>query len=258
MALLKDIIEHSNDLLMINQFKDYCPNGLQIEGKADVNKIVSGVTASHALIEAAINKDADIVLVHHGFFWRGEDAAIVGLKKQRIASLLNSNVSLLAYHLPLDAHSTVGNNVQFAQRLNLSVSGSFGPEKSPIGVLCQADSPLSPQQFSLRLTETLDRTPTILSAQRQSHYQNIAICTGAAQSYFEEAINAGADAFVTGEVSEQSYHLAMESGIDFYAAGHHATERFGVQALGNYLSKQFNIVHEYVEIPNELSTKTVN
>lgn len=252
MALLIDIVTHCNELLAIDHFKDYCPNGLQIEGKSEINRIVSGVTASQALIDAAIGQHADLILVHHGYFWRGEHEAITGIKKSRIASLIKNDISLLAYHLPLDAHATLGNNAQLAQKLNLEVVDVFGNESQPVGVIARPLSSVARQAFANKVYEILGRQPVILSASRLSHYKKIAICTGAAQNYFESAIDAGADVFLTGEVSEQSYHLAMESGVDFYSAGHHATERYGVQALGEYLAKQFKLSHEYCEIANPI------
>jgi len=252
MALLADIVSHTNELLEINNYKDYCPNGLQVEGGHEVNKIVSGVTASQALINSAIAQQADMILVHHGFFWRGEKEVITGLKKNRICALINHDVSLLAYHLPLDGHQELGNNVQLSNKLQLKVVDNFGPGKSPLGIIANADSPIDSAALISRLAEALKRKPGLLSSGAKKNYERIAICTGAAQNYFEQAIDAGADVFITGEVSEQTYHLAMESGVDFIYAGHHATEKFGVQALGVYLSNQFNIVHEYVDITNPI------
>ena len=216
MALLKDIVSHSDELLLIDKFRDYCPNGLQVEGKAEVKKIVSGVTASQYLIDKAIEAKADLLLVHHGFFWRGENAAITGAKRKRIASLINHNLSLLAYHLPLDAHETLGNNIQLSQKLGLHYEQYFGDSKPPVGILTRADKVLSRQELSQRLFDALGREPHVLHDGRSKDYQIIAICTGAAQSYFESAIESGADAFITGEVSEQTYHVALESGVDFF------------------------------------------
>ena len=252
MALLGDIVKDLDELLSTQQFKDYCPNGLQVEGSSEINKIVSGVTASLALIDQAVNENADALLVHHGFFWRGESPEIVGYKKQRIAKLIKNDISLLAYHLPLDAHAKYGNNVQLAKMLGLSVMGAFGPEKSPIGILAELPTSESSEKFFSRIEKALFRTPVHLAKKQSKNLAVIAICTGAAQNYFESAIAAGADAFVTGEVSEQTYHLAMESGVDFFAAGHHATERYGVQALGSYLADKFSIAHIYQEIKNPI------
>jgi len=252
MARLSDIVEFSDELLNVSQYKDYCPNGLQIEGNLTVKKIVSGVTASQALINGAIELNADLLLVHHGFFWRGENEAIVGLKKKRIHALLQNNISLLAYHLPLDAHKLCGNNAQLVERLSLRSIRSFGGEGSDIGLIAETTSPVTAQEFSAQLQSILGREPTHLSALDNKEIKTLAICSGAAQGYFESAIAAGVDAFITGEVSEQSYHLAMESGVDFFAAGHHATERYGVQSLGELLVEKFSLEHEYLDIDNPI------
>ena len=251
MALLKDIVQLGNELLSVDNYKDYCPNGLQVEGRESVQTIVSGVTASQALLDAAIEEGADLILVHHGFFWRGEKEVITGLKKNRIATLIRNDVSLLAYHLPLDGHPSLGNNAQLAQKLGLQILGSFGPGKAPIGMIAESTTPITRKDLEQRFLTQLGRQPVILSANIQGRtYQKLGICTGAAQSFFESAIDAGVDAFITGEISEQSYHLAMESGVDFISAGHHATERYGVIALGEYLAKEFHIAHKNVEINN--------
>ena len=252
MARLSDIVAFSDELLNISQFKDYCPNGLQIEGNLSVKKIVSGVTASQALINGAVDLNADLLLVHHGFFWRGEKDAIVGLKKKRIQLLLQNNISLLAYHLPLDAHKECGNNAQLVNRLSLKAVRSFGSGGDDIGVIAESDVALTAKEFTARLESVLGRKPIHLSAHDDREIKTVAICSGGAQNYFESAIAAGADAFVTGEVSEQTYHLAMESGVDFYSAGHHATERYGVQALADLLVKEFSIEHEFIDIENPI------
>ncbi len=250
MALLKDIVGHANQHLTVEDFSDYCPNGLQVEGKSEVKKIVSGVTASQALIDAAAQAEADLLLVHHGFFWRDESQPIVGFKKKRLSTLIKRDISLLAYHLPLDAHAILGNNAQLAGLLELEIFGLFGSKKQPVGVLSKPIKAISRQGFIAMLAQSLGRAPLLLTDGRERDYQTIALCTGAAQGYFEQAIEAGADIFITGEVSEQSYHLAIESGVDFCAAGHHATERYGVQALGDYLANRFKLMHEFIDIPN--------
>jgi len=252
MVRLSDIVEFSDELLSVSNFKDYCPNGLQVEGNLTVKKVVSGVTASQALINGAIELNADLLLVHHGFFWRGEKEAIVGLKKKRIHALLQNNISLLAYHLPLDAHKLCGNNAQLVERLSLRSVASFGGENSDIGLIAEVKSPVTAQDFSARLQCVLGRQPTHLSAFENKEIKTLAICSGGAQSYFESAIAAGVDAFITGEVSEQSFHLALESGVDFFAAGHHATERYGVQSLGELLAEKFSLEYEYLDINNPI------
>jgi len=250
MASLNKIVAFADALLEVEKFNDYCPNGLQIEGKAEVSKIISGVTASQALIDAAIDEQADMILVHHGFFWRGESSSIVGLKKNRIKALLDAEVSLLAYHLPLDGHRELGNNVQLAKRLGLRIASWFGASKPEICLLAELDAPKTSTEFSQLIAQQLAREPLHLAKTNNKNISRVGICSGGAQNYFEMAIEAGVDAFITGEVSEQSYHLAIETGVDFFAAGHHATERFGVQALAKKLSDTFQIENEYIEIEN--------
>lgn len=228
---------------------DYCPNGLQVEGRTQVQRIISGVTASQALIDAAIERKADAILVHHGYFWKGENPVITGMKQRRIKSLLLHDINLLAYHLPLDIHAEVGNNVQLAKRLELSITGPLeaGNPRS-VGLLGELAEPLSSEQFAARISHALQRAPMVINAGKP--IRTVAWCTGGAQSYIEHAIAAGVDAFITGEISEHSTHSALENGISYFAAGHHATERYGVQALGEWLADRFGIEHEYVECPN--------
>jgi len=244
---LKALVDYTRQLLQVERYADYCPNGLQLEGKANVNKIVSGVTASMALLEAAKNADADAVLVHHGYFWKNEDATIVGLKRNRIKFLLENNISLLAYHLPLDAHPELGNNAQLAKRLGIEVKGWAGNQGLiGMGMLPQA---LTLKDFSAHIQNQLQRTPLSIGDENKQ-IRRVAWCTGGAQGYMQDAIDLGVDVFISGEVSEQTYHLACESGVAYIAAGHHATERYGVKALGMHLAEQFGITHEYVEIDN--------
>ena len=243
--LVKEI-EH---FLNVNTISDYCPNGLQVEGKAQIKRIVSGVTASQALIDAAIELQADAVLVHHGYFWKGEDQPIVGMKQRRIKALLAHDINLLAYHLPLDVHPEVGNNVQLAQRLGLTVTGPLEPDNpSNVGLIGKLDTPLSAAEFAARIETALDRKPLVVD--HGQPIQRVAWCTGGAQGYIEQAIAAGVDAYITGEVSERTFHEAQENGISFFAAGHHATERYGVQALGEWLAERFGIEHHYIECAN--------
>jgi dinuclear metal center YbgI/SA1388 family protein len=231
-------------------FKDYCPNGLQVQGRASVKKIISGVTASEDLIDVAISNQADAILVHHGYFWKGEDPCVVGMKKSRLRKLLNSDVSLLAYHLPLDAHETYGNNAQLAHVLDFSVAGRFGIGDGPqLAVYTELDAPLSPAALTEHLETRLQRPPLHI-ASAQSEIKRVAWCTGAAQSYLTAAVAAGADAFISGEVSEQTFHEARELGIHYYGAGHHATERYGAKALGEHLARHFDLEHAFVDLPN--------
>ena len=249
MIELKELVAYTNDLLEIDRFQDYCPNGLQVEGKPQIQRLISGVTASQALIDAAIDRQADAILVHHGYFWRGEEARIVGLKQRRIKSLLDHNINLLAYHLPLDAHPVYGNNVQLGQRLQLTVEGQFGPEKPAIGLYGRLAESMLAVDFADHLKEKLAHRPLHVPAASDS-IQSIAWCTGAAQGYIEQAIALGVDAYLTGEVSEQTVHLAREGGIHFYAAGHHATERDGARALAEHLAQQFDLEQQFIDIPN--------
>ena len=243
------LLQEIEQFLNVNAISDYCPNGLQVEGKAQIKRIVSGVTASQALIDAAIELQADAILVHHGYFWKGEDQRVIGMKQRRIKALLTHDINLLAYHLPLDVHPEVGNNVQLAQRLGLTVTGPLEPgNPRSVGLIGTLDTPLSAKDFAARIESVLSRAPLVFDQHKP--IQSVAWCTGGAQGYIEQAIAAGVDAYLTGEVSERTFHEAQENGISFFAAGHHATERYGVQALGEWLVKRFNIEHHYIECPN--------
>ncbi|MGI9251459.1 MAG: Nif3-like dinuclear metal center hexameric protein [Pseudohongiellaceae bacterium] len=247
---LQELEQTLNDLLHPEQFTDYCPNGLQVQGRPEINKLVSGVTASQALIEAASTAGADAILVHHGYFWRGEDQTITGMKRQRIATLLNADISLFAYHLPLDAHAELGNNAQLGELLQLQVDGELGQQNNhPLGLTGTLGSPLSIQDFAALLNNKLERQPLAVSG-GEHDIKRVAWCTGAAQNFIGQAVAAGVDAYVTGEASEQTVHIARESGIHFFAAGHHATERYGVQAVADYLVKRFAIEHTFIDIDN--------
>ncbi len=245
--------ELENDLIKLlkpEQFNDYCPNGLQVEGRDQISTIVSGVTACKALIEAAAEQGADALLVHHGYFWRGEDQSITGIKKARIECLLENGMSLFAYHLPLDAHSELGNNVQLASKLGFEIRGELGKQNNhPIGLTGTPGKPTSFSSLTQLLTDVLDREPLAVEG-RSKEIKSIAWCTGAAQNYIGLAVAAGVDAYITGEVSEPTIHIARESGMHFFSAGHHATERYGVQALGDYLAKRFELDHQFIDIDN--------
>lgn len=250
MVHLRDLQRYLDDLLEVERFADYCPNGLQVEGGATVRRLVSGVTASQALIEAAIEADADALLVHHGYFWKGEAAPIVGLKKRRIARLLEHDISLLAYHLPLDAHPVYGNNTQLAQVLGFTVEGNFGPPSNPgIGLYGRLTEPLGAGTLAEQIGERLGRAPLHVG-DPAAMIQTVAWCTGGAQGFIDEAARLGVDAYLTGEVSEQTVHVARENGIHFFAAGHHATERYGARALGEHLGAHFGIEQQFIDIDN--------
>lgn len=246
---LHDLVSFTDNLLEIKQFKDYCPNGLQVEASSEVRKIITGVTASQALIDEAIKRKADAIFVHHGYFWRGEAEPLVGMKGRRIRSLIENKISLVAYHLPLDAHGQLGNNAQLAKLLGFKVLGGVDAGERPIALYGELEQPCNLNALCERIETTLQRKPLAFGdANKQVH--KVAWCTGAAQSYFEQATARGVDCFITGEVSEQTYHSAEESGVAFIAAGHHATERYGVKALGEYLAEKFKLEVEFVDINN--------
>ncbi|MEA3243903.1 MAG: Nif3-like dinuclear metal center hexameric protein [Pseudomonadota bacterium] len=250
MAGLIELVDYCDRLLDAASFQDYCPNGLQVEGRGEVDKIVSGVTASQALIDAALQQRADLILVHHGFFWKGEDPCLTGMKQRRIRALLANDISLLAYHLPLDAHPRLGNNAQLAQRLGLVEQGRFGDGRGPeLACYGRLQEPLSSDGLSERIKRVLGRKPQCITG-GAGPLQGIGWCSGAAQGYLEAAARRGLDAFISGEISEPSVHIAREYGIDYFAAGHHATERYGVQALGAHLSNEFAIEHIFIDIEN--------
>lgn len=237
------------NFLQVGKFQDYCPNGLQVEGRPQVRRIVSGVTASQALIEAAIEADADAVLVHHGYFWRGEAPEVTGLKRNRLKRLLTYDLSLLAYHLPLDAHAEVGNNVQLGKVLEWPIV-RYLDDKNMLPV-AEFPQPMALSQVGDHVSRKLGRSAQILG-NPQKPVQTVAWCTGAAQSYIQQAVNAGVDLFVSGEVSEQTWHTVCETDTAYISAGHHATERYGVQALGHWLAGKYGIEHIYVEVDNPL------
>ena len=245
--LLNELRDYNVSLLQTGMFKDYCPNGVQVESRAEVRRIATGVTASQQVLDAAIAWGADAVLVHHGYFWRGEDAAITGIKKRRIAELLRHDVSLLTYHLPLDAHPELGNNARLGKLLGLIEQGRFGEQN--IACIGELEHPQTLAQFAAWIGGRLQRVPQTIG-DNAKNIRKVAWCSGGAQGYFEAAITQGADAFVTGEISEQNFHLANESGVAFIAAGHHATERHGIRALGEHLAAHFGLEHRFFDQDN--------
>jgi dinuclear metal center YbgI/SA1388 family protein len=250
MVRLNELVTWSNNLLQVDDYQDYCPNGLQVEGGSEVRRVVSGVTASLALIEAAVVSGADTLLVHHGWFWSGEDPRVVGLKQRRLKLLLGHDITLLAYHLPLDGHPELGNNAQLARVLGLTTEGRFG--KGPGGGIAlygALPQPMSGVELAAHIARQLHRTPLHVSGGERV-LRRIGWCSGAAQGWIEQAAVLGLDGFISGEVSEATVHAARELGIDYFAAGHHATERYGVQALGDHLARKFAIDHEFIEIDN--------
>jgi len=250
MITLNELVDYSNTLLCVEQFTDYCPNGLQVEGAANVGVLVTGVTASLALVEAAIAAGADALLVHHGYFWKGEDACVTGMKRRRLQRLLDAGISLLAYHLPLDAHPELGNNTQLARQLGFSQTGRFGNDDGmQLGHYGVPDRPMTAADMDAHIQAVLGRAALHVPGKADS-IRRVGWCTGAAQSYIEAAAELGLDAYISGEISEQTVHVARECGIHYFAAGHHATERFGVRALGEHLAKHFGLQHQFIDIDN--------
>ncbi len=244
------LASYCSELLAVSAQRDYCPNGLQVAGKPEIQKIISGVTASQALIDAAVAANADAMLVHHGYFWKGETPCIVGQKYRRIAALIGADISLYAYHLPLDVHPQLGNNAQLAQQLGIDFGAAIGPANNPELVRCAPlSNPVSIHDFAQHVGATLSRQPLLITGHDRL-VTTVAWCTGGAQDYIELAAAVGADVYISGEVSERTFHAAKELGIHYLAAGHHATERYGVQALGRHLAKQFSLDHEFIEIDN--------
>ena len=242
-----ELLQAFDGLLQPERFKDYGPNGLQVEGKPHVARIVSGVTASRALIEAAIAERADALFVHHGLFWRGQDGRVTGWMKQRLQLLLAHDINLFAYHLPLDAHPALGNNAQLGRVLGFTADARFGEQD--LGFAAPADF-ANGQALADHVAAALGRAVTLAQPGQARAIRRVAWCTGGAQGYFEPAITAGADAFITGEISEPQAHLARETGTVFIAAGHHATERYGAPAVAAHVAQQLGLAHTFIEIDN--------
>ena len=256
------LTEFCDEYLSAAAFKDYAPNGLQVDGGRPIQRIVTGVTACEALIDAAIADKADAILVHHGYFWKGEPAPITGMKGQRIRKLMQHGISLIGYHLPLDAHPRIGNNAKLAEQLDMSIIGALYPSEShPVGNIATC-TPQNAQSLITQITDALGRLPLHISAHyqtsdsNQSDTQNnrlierVGICTGGAQDMIEQAALMGCDAFISGEISERTTHIARELGIDYFACGHHATERGGIQALGDIIAQQFGLPVTFIDIDN--------
>lgn len=242
-----ELDQYLNQFLEVARFRDYCPNGLQVEGRAEIRSIVSGVSASLELLEAARACGADAIFVHHGYFWRGEEPRVTGTRRARLALLLAQDINLFAYHLPLDAHAVVGNNVQLARVLDLPVTGRFCEQD--LGLFGDLAAPLSLAALTDRVAQQLGRAPLVIGRADRA-VRRVAWCTGAAQGYLEEAVRLGADAYISGEISEQTVHLAREADVAFIAAGHHATERYGIRALGEHLAGQFGLEHRFIDLEN--------
>ncbi|MBO9490688.1 Nif3-like dinuclear metal center hexameric protein [Endozoicomonas sp. G2_1] len=251
--LASELENYLNQLLKPEQIRDFCPNGLQIQGKKEINKVVSGVTATEALINAAIAQNADAILVHHGYFWKNESYVIRGMKHKRIKALLDNDINLFAYHLPLDIHPELGNNAQLAQLLDITVTGplELGNDKS-VAIQGQLADAISGEALASRINQRLARAPLHIAPPSNKPIKTVAWCTGGGQSYIELAAEQGIDAFISGEGSEQTTHVAHEMDIHFFAAGHHATERYGVKALGQHLAQETGLAVEFIDIDNPI------
>ncbi len=247
MVTRNELESHLAALLQVERFRDYGPNGLQVEGGATVRKVVSGVTASLALIEAAVQQRAEAIVVHHGLFWRGQDMRVVGWMQRRLRLLLAHDINLFAYHLPLDAHPELGNNAQLGARVGLRADARFGDQE--LGFVGDAGSLTRLSALALALQAALGREPTVVPGDGRM-LRRIGWCTGGAQGSFEAAIAAGTDAYITGEISEPQAHIARETGVAFIACGHHASERFGAPALGAHLATTFAVEHLFIDIQN--------
>ena len=247
------LVDYTNQLLCVNRFKDYCPNGLQVEGKAEINKIISAVTASESAIQAAIACKADVLLVHHGYFWKGEDSCITSMKRRRLALLLKHDINLLAYHLPLDVHPTLGNSTQLGNVLDFPIHKRFDmPELAGIGCVAEFAMPMTGEALSLHIAARLSRAPLHITSSGNQLIKRIAWVTGAAQDAIELAALEGCDAYLSGEVSERTYYQAKELDIHYFAAGHHATEKFGIAALGQHIAEKFDLQHRFIDIENPI------
>jgi dinuclear metal center YbgI/SA1388 family protein len=247
MVARDELQSHLAQLLAVERFRDYGPNGLQVEGRPQVHRLITGVTASLALIEAAIQEGADAILVHHGLFWRGQDGRVTGWMRARLAPLLAHGINLFAYHLPLDAHPELGNNAQFGARLGLLADARFGAQE--LGFAADAGALDSTAALQAAVQRVCDRAPVLVPGDGRS-LKRIGWCTGGAQGTFEAAIAAGVDAYVTGEISEPQAHIARETGVTFVACGHHATERFGAPAVGAHVAARFGLEHRFIDIAN--------
>ena len=249
MVELKQLVQHCNEYLQVAAIDDYCPNGLQVDaGAYMISSVVTGVTASQALIDAAAEQGADLLLVHHGYFWKGEPMTLTGIKGRRIRSLIQNSISLMAYHLPLDLHPELGNNRQLADILGFDNAAPAAPGAGLVWV-SELPAPEGVSQISARIRDGLGREPLHLPG-GAAQIRRVGWCTGAAEGHILRAAELGVDAFISGEVSEQTTHLAQELGVHFFSAGHHATERYGVKALGGYLAGRFGLEHHFIDLPN--------
>lgn len=250
MVSIAEILLECEALLSPTQFTDYCPNGLQVAGKPNAIKMVTGVSSCQALFDAAVEVKADLILVHHGLFWKGDNPCVVGVLRDRLATLLNHQINLIAYHLPLDVHSVYGNNILFGQRLDIQNIQQF-PVKDGmlLGNVGYLSNTMTGEEFGNFITEKIGRIPLHIPGHGR-RISTVAWCTGAAQDFLTDAFLRQADAYISGEISERTTHLARELQIDYFACGHHASERYGVQALGDYLADKFTLEHQFIDIDN--------
>lgn len=248
---ISEMIVYLNNLLQVEQFNDYCPNGLQVSGKDKIKRIATSVSADLQSLEQAIAFKADVLLVHHGYFWKGEPAVITGIKRNRIQQLLKHQINLLAYHLPLDAHLTYGNNIQLANQLNIDWQGKFDiGDDIELGFYGELREPVSASALVSVIKKQLLRDPLWIDCGAKRPINKIGWCTGAGQDLIEKAAGFGLDAFISGEINERTTHLARELGIHYYCAGHHATERYGVKALGEHLAEKYDLSHQFIDVDN--------
>ncbi|WP_100641627.1 Nif3-like dinuclear metal center hexameric protein [Alteromonas facilis] len=244
------LVQYLDSYLNVAKIRDYCPNGLQVEGKPNIERIVTGVTASQALIDKAIELNADAILVHHGYFWKGEDPCVKGMKKQRLAKILRHDLNLFAYHLPLDVHPEVGNNAQLAAKLGIDVGvGLDAHDPFSVALRGRFKDPITHAELVQRIEENID-TKVLSEGDANAVIETVAWCTGGGQGYIDSAAEQGIDAFISGEVSEKTIHTAREMNVHFFAAGHHATERYGAKALGEHLAEKFGLDVQFIDIAN--------
>lgn len=240
-------LEHIvNQKLNTAAIKDFAPNGMQVEGRSEIIKIVTGVTACQALLDEAVRRNADAVLVHHGYFWKNEAPVIKGMKRNRLKTLLTHDINLFGWHLPLDAHPQLGNNALLAKDLGITVRGEV-EELLPWGEL---DEALTGEQLAARIASALGREPLHCGDNAPALIRRVAWCSGGGQGFIDNAAAFGVDAFISGEVSEQTIHSAREQGLHFFAAGHHATERAGIRALGEWLAENYSLDVTFIDIDN--------
>ncbi len=252
MAYLTEIIQWCDQTLSASAFKDYAPNGLQIEGNTEVNKILCAVSASQTAVDAAIAQGADLLLVHHGYFWKGEAYPITGMRGKRIKALIKNDISLVGYHLPLDSHPSLGNNAAIADLLELERIEALDPsERHPIGNIGYLKQPMNPEQFKAFVSEKLGFDAIHLPADKTEIFK-VGFCRAGAQDYIHKAAAQHCDDYITGEVSERTFYEAQELNVHYYACGHHATEKYGVQRLAKAISEQFNIEYSYYELNNPI------